>query len=43
MLVTVSGTSVSRRGAEIALVLAQASRGSVTALHEWHADHTICW
>ena len=33
VLVTVSGTSVSRRGAEVALVLAQATRGSVTALH----------
>jgi len=33
VLVTVSGTSVSRRGAEVAIVLAQASRGSVTALH----------
>jgi nucleotide-binding universal stress UspA family protein len=33
VLVTVSGTSVSRVGAEVAIVLAQASRGSVTALH----------
>jgi nucleotide-binding universal stress UspA family protein len=33
VLVTVSGTSVSRRGAEVALVLAHATRGSVTALH----------
>ncbi len=33
VLVTVSGTATSRRGAEVALVLAQASRGSVTALH----------
>jgi Kef-type K+ transport system membrane component KefB/nucleotide-binding universal stress UspA family protein len=33
VLVTVSGTGVSRRGAEVAIVLAQASRGSVTALH----------
>lgn len=33
ILVPVSGTSVSRRGAELAVVLAQGSRGSVTALH----------
>jgi len=33
VLVTVSGTTVSRSGAEVAIVLAQASRGSVTALH----------
>lgn len=33
ILVPVSGTRVSRRGAELAVALAQASRGSVTALH----------
>ena len=33
ILVPVSGTSVSRRGAELAVALAQGSRGSVTALH----------
>jgi nucleotide-binding universal stress UspA family protein len=33
ILVPVSGTSVSRRGAELAIALAQGSRGSVTALH----------
>ncbi len=33
VLVTVSGTRVSRQGAEVAIALAQASRGSVTALH----------
>jgi Kef-type K+ transport system membrane component KefB/nucleotide-binding universal stress UspA family protein len=33
ILVPVSGTSVSRRGAELAVALAQASRGSVMALH----------
>jgi len=33
MLVTVSGTRASRQGAEVAITLAQAARGSVTALH----------
>jgi Kef-type K+ transport system membrane component KefB/nucleotide-binding universal stress UspA family protein len=33
ILVPVSGTRVSRRGAELAVALAQGSRGSVTALH----------
>jgi len=33
MLVTVSGTRASRQGAEVAITLAQASRGSVTALY----------
>jgi nucleotide-binding universal stress UspA family protein len=33
ILVPVTGTSVSRQGAELAIALAQASRGSVTALH----------
>ncbi|MDE2447480.1 MAG: cation:proton antiporter [Gammaproteobacteria bacterium] len=33
ILVPVSGTSVSRRGAELAVALAKGSRGSVTALH----------
>lgn len=33
ILVPVSGTATSRRGAEFAIALAQASRGSVTALH----------
>jgi nucleotide-binding universal stress UspA family protein len=33
VLVTVSGTRVSRQGAEIAISLAHASRGSVTALY----------
>ncbi|HYM73710.1 MAG TPA: cation:proton antiporter [Stellaceae bacterium] len=33
ILVPVSGTPVSRHGAELAIALAQASRGSVTALH----------
>jgi Kef-type K+ transport system membrane component KefB/nucleotide-binding universal stress UspA family protein len=33
ILVPVSGTSFSRRGAELAVALAQGSRGSVTALH----------
>jgi K+:H+ antiporter len=33
ILVPVSGTAVSRRGAELAVTLAQGSRGSVTALH----------
>ena len=33
ILVPVSGTSVSRRGAELAVALARGSRGSVTALH----------
>ena len=33
ILVPVSGTSISRRGAELAVALAQGSRGSVTALH----------
>jgi Kef-type K+ transport system membrane component KefB/nucleotide-binding universal stress UspA family protein len=33
VLVTVSGTRVSRQGAEVAIALAHASRGSVTALY----------
>jgi nucleotide-binding universal stress UspA family protein len=33
VLVTVNGTRVSRQGAEVAIALAHASRGSVTALH----------
>jgi len=33
VLVTVSGTRVSRQGAEVGIALAHASRGSVTALH----------
>ena len=33
ILVAVTGTRVSRHGAELAVALAQASRGSVTALH----------
>jgi Kef-type K+ transport system membrane component KefB/nucleotide-binding universal stress UspA family protein len=33
ILVTVSGTRVSRNGAEVAIALARASQGSVTALH----------
>jgi Kef-type K+ transport system membrane component KefB/nucleotide-binding universal stress UspA family protein len=33
ILVPVSGTATSRRGAEFAIALAQAARGSVTALH----------
>ncbi len=33
ILVPVSGTSISRRGAELAVALAQGSHGSVTALH----------
>jgi Kef-type K+ transport system membrane component KefB/nucleotide-binding universal stress UspA family protein len=33
ILVPVTGTATSRRGAEFAIALAQASRGSVTALH----------
>jgi len=33
VLVTVSGTPSSRQGAEVAIALAQGSRGSVTALH----------
>jgi nucleotide-binding universal stress UspA family protein len=33
ILVPVSGTAVSRHGAELAIALAQASQGSVTALH----------
>ncbi len=33
ILVPVSGTGVSRRGAELAVALARGSRGSVTALH----------
>ncbi len=33
VLVAVSGTRVSRQGAEVAIALAQASRGTVTALH----------
>ena len=33
ILVPVTGTSVSRQGAELAIALAQASQGSVTALH----------
>ena len=33
LLVTVSGTRVSRQGAEVAIALAHASRGSVTALY----------
>ncbi|MBV8121698.1 MAG: cation:proton antiporter [Alphaproteobacteria bacterium] len=33
ILVPVTGTAVSRRGAELAIALAQASRASVTALH----------
>jgi len=33
ILVPVSGTSISRRGAELAVALARGSRGSVTALH----------
>src|SRR5690349_8711914 len=33
ILVPVTGTTASRQGAEVALALAQASRGSVTALH----------
>ena len=33
VLVTVSGTPVSRQGAEVAIALAHASRGSVTALY----------
>jgi Kef-type K+ transport system membrane component KefB len=43
MLVTVSGTRASRQGAEVAITLAQAARGSVTALHvgaaRWRAPH----
>jgi nucleotide-binding universal stress UspA family protein len=33
ILVPVTGTTVSRQGAELAIALAQAARGSVTALH----------
>lgn len=33
ILVPVTGTAVSRHGAEVAIALAQASRGTVTALH----------
>jgi Kef-type K+ transport system membrane component KefB/nucleotide-binding universal stress UspA family protein len=33
ILVPITGTSVSRQGAELAIALAQASHGSVTALH----------
>jgi len=33
ILVPVTGTAISRQGAEVAIALAQASRGSVTALH----------
>jgi large conductance mechanosensitive channel len=33
ILAPVTGTAVSRRGAELAIALAQASRGSLTALH----------
>ncbi len=33
ILVPVTGTPISRQGAELAIALAQASRGSVTALH----------
>ena len=33
ILVPITGTAVSRQGAEIAIALAQASRGTVTALH----------
>ncbi|HVN45040.1 MAG TPA: cation:proton antiporter [Steroidobacteraceae bacterium] len=33
VLVTVSGTRTSRHGAEVAIALAEASRGAVTALH----------
>jgi nucleotide-binding universal stress UspA family protein len=43
VLVTVSGTSVSRRGAEVAIVLAQASRGSVTALHVGALSRAPLW
>ena len=37
ILVPVTGTAISRHGAEVAIALAQASQGSVTALHV--ADH----
>jgi nucleotide-binding universal stress UspA family protein len=38
ILVTVSGTRGSRHGAEVAIALAHASRGSVTALHADSSD-----
>ena len=44
ILVTVTGTRVSRDGAELAVALAQASRGSLTALHlASEAPQAIQW
>jgi Kef-type K+ transport system membrane component KefB/nucleotide-binding universal stress UspA family protein len=43
VLVTVSGTRVSREGAEVAIALAHASRGSVTALHVGAARAGPVW
>ena len=42
ILVPVTGTLFSRRGAEMAIALAQASRGTVTALHVAAAHRTPC-
>jgi Kef-type K+ transport system membrane component KefB/nucleotide-binding universal stress UspA family protein len=40
ILVPVTGTGVSRRGAELAIALAQASQGSCTALHATSSERT---
>jgi nucleotide-binding universal stress UspA family protein len=43
ILVPVSGTRVSRQGAELAIALAQASRGSVTALYVAAGGSILPW
>ncbi|HEY1875211.1 MAG TPA: cation:proton antiporter [Steroidobacteraceae bacterium] len=43
VLVTVSGTRVSRQGAEVAIALAHASRGSVTALYVGASRERSVW
>jgi nucleotide-binding universal stress UspA family protein len=43
ILVPVTGTTVSRRGAEMAIALAQASRGSLTALHVPQPQRQRAW
>jgi nucleotide-binding universal stress UspA family protein len=43
VLVTVSGTRVSRQGAEVAIALAHASRGSVTALYVGASRERSLW
>jgi Kef-type K+ transport system membrane component KefB/nucleotide-binding universal stress UspA family protein len=43
ILVPVTGTQVSRRGAELAIALAQASRGTLTALHVGGLPRARSW